>query len=467
MTKSHSKKADPVQDALTPMPELAAYLARALKQPLPAEVVDKAKAHMLDTIASMVSGAQMKAGSAAIAYIKALGETGTRSAVAGTRLYTSPVHAALANGMFAHADETDDSHAASLTHPGCGIVPAVLAAAEFFGRSGQDMLRAMVLGYDICARLTLSLHSYAFRVAGHSTHTFGPNFGAAAAAGALAGLDETQCRHVMSYAAQQASGVACWMRDKDHIEKSFDFGGMAARNGVSAAIMVASGCTGVDDVFSGERNFYHAFGDDPDRLALGRELGSRYEILGTSIKRWTVGSPIQAPLDSTHTLVHRHQLRPDAIKAVRVRIPHESLTIVNNRDMPEICLQHLVATMLIDGNIDFHSAHDRARMQDSRVLALRALITLEGDDELSKAMPSRQGIVEITLNDGSTVVEHTKAVRGTPLNPMTREEVQTKAMGLLTPVLGEAQSRVLCDTVWSLEKSHDARAFTALMQPTE
>jgi len=462
---SSSKQADPVQDALTPMPELASYLARALQLPLPAEVSDKAKTHMLDTIASMVSGSQMKAGGAAIAYINALGETSGRSVVAGTRLHTSPVHAALANGMFAHADETDDSHAASLIHPGCGIVPAVLAAAEFFNRNGSDILRAMVLGYDIGARLTMSLHAYDFRAAGHSTHTFGPNFGAAAAAGALANLDAIQCRYLMSYAAQQASGISCWMRDKDHIEKSFDFGGMAARNGVSAAIMVASGCTGVDDVFSGERNFYHAFGDAPDRLALSRELGTRYEILGTSVKRWTVGSPIQAPLDSTHVLVHRHQLRPGDIKAVRVRIPHVMLTIVNNRDMPEICLQHLIAVMLIDGNVDFHSAHDRVRMQDPQVLALRDLITLEGDDDLSRAMPVRQGIVEITLQDGSTVAEYTKAVRGTPTNPMNRDEVQTKAMGLLAPVLGQTQARTLCEAVWTLEQCRDSREFTKLMQP--
>jgi 2-methylcitrate dehydratase PrpD len=451
---------------LSPMPALAAYLASALDKPLPAEVADKAKAHLLDTIASMVSGSRMKAGTAAIAYLKALGECTTHGTVAGTTFRTSPVHAALANGMFAHADETDDSHAASLTHPGCGIVPAVLAAGEYFQRSGQDLLRAMVLGYDVCARLTLSLHAYDFRVAGHSTHTFGPNFGAAAAAGALAGLNEEQCRYVMSYAAQQASGVACWMRDKDHIEKSFDFGGMAARNGVSAALMVASGCTGVDDVFSGERNFYHAFGDNPDRMGLGRELGTRYEILGTSIKRWTVGSPIQAPLDSMCTLVRRHDLNAADVTAIKVRIPHESLTIVNNRDMPEICLQHLLAAMLIDdGQMDFHSAHNRERMRDPEVLKVRALIELQGDDDLSKAMPSRQGIVEIMLRDGTSVKEHTHAVRGTPNNPMTADEVREKAMGLLVPVLGEAGSKALCAAVQDLETCTDARAFTKLMCP--
>jgi hypothetical protein len=179
----------------------------------------------------------------------------------------------------------------------------------------------------------------------------------------------------MSYAAQQASGVACWMRDRDHIEKAFDFGGMGARNGVTAALLVASGCTGVDDVFSGERSFHYAHGDKPDREALGRELGTRFEILGTGIKRWTVGSPIRAPLDALDVLdvlVRRHGVGAAQFKALHVRIPHESLSIVDNREMPEICLQHLVAVMLVDGRMDFHAAHDRQRMDDLAVRAARA-----------------------------------------------------------------------------------------------
>jgi 2-methylcitrate dehydratase PrpD len=455
-----------VSDA-TPMPQLAEYIASALSQPLPAEVAHKAKAHLLDTLASMVSGSRMRAGESVLSYLRLLGEGPGLATIAGTHLRVSPVHAALANGMFAHADETDDSHAASLTHPGCGIVPAVLAAAEFFDRSGSELLRALVLGYDVCCRLTLSLDAYQFRVRGHSTHTFGPNFGAAAGAGALARLDATQCRHLMSYAAQQASGVACWMRDKDHVEKAFDFGGMAARNGVSAALMVAAGCTGVDDVFSGERNFYHAFGQEPDVLALGRELGSRYEILRAGIKRWTVGSPIQAPLDALDTLIRRERVRASDVRAIRVRIPHESLNIVDNREMPEICLQHLLAAMLVDGRMDFHSAHDRARMQDAEVLQVRQRIELRGDDELSRAMPTRQGIVELELADGRVLRELTLAVRGTPENPMTQDEVQDKALGLLAPVLGESQAQLLCEAVWKLEQLPQVRKLGMLLQSQE
>ncbi len=413
----------------------------------------------------MVSGSRLLAGQKAIAYVRAQGDAAPQAVLAGTRLRASAVNAALANGMFAHADETDDSHAASLTHPGCGIVPAVLAAAELYGHGGTEMLRATVLGYDVCCRLTLSLHAYAFRAAGHSTHTFGPNFGAAAAAGALAGVDAAQARYLMSYAAQQASGVACWMRDKDHVEKAFDFGGMAARNGMTAAIMVEQGFTGVEDVFSGERNFYDAYGEKPDRGALGRDLGSRYEILGTGIKRWTVGSPIQAPLDALDGLVRRHALRAADVRAVHVRIPHESLTIVNNRDMPEICLQHLLATLLVDGRMSFASAHDRPRMVDPEVMLVRRLITLQGDDALSRAMPSRQGIVEVVLASSERLREHTLAVRGTPENPMTRQELEEKSMELLSPVLGATGASKLCAAVWNLEAINDPRQIAALLQP--
>jgi 2-methylcitrate dehydratase PrpD len=156
----------------------------------------------------------------------------------------------------------------------------------------------------------------------------------------------------------------------------------------------------------------------------------------------------------------------DLVKAMRVRIPHESLNIVNNRDMPEICLQHLLATMLIDGRMDFHSAHDRVRMNDPAVLAVRQKISLSGDDALSRAMPSREGIVEVDLADGRTLQEHTRAVRGTPNNPMTRSEVQDKALGLLTTVLGPTQSIALCEAIWTLETATDARPFCQLLAKT-
>jgi 2-methylcitrate dehydratase PrpD len=445
------------------MRQLSAYIASALGTPLPPEVIDKTKHHILDTLAAMVSGSRLVPGRKAIAYVDTLGGV-KEASVVGSHIITSAINAALANGMLAHADETDDSHAPSLTHPGCGIVPGALAMAERERRNGGALLRAVALGYDIGCRLTQSLNAYEFREDGHSTHSFGPMFGAAAAAGALAGLRQRQVRHLLSFTAQQASGISCWMRDGEHVEKAFDFGGMPARNGVAAASMVAHGFTGVDDVFAGERSFFVAYGRKPDPALLARGLGATYEIMNTSIKRWSVGSPIQAPLDSLRDLILEHKIKAEDVEKLVVRVAHEGANTVDNRDMPDICMQHICALMLIDGTVTFASSHDEKRMREREVLALRSRIELRGDDRLSAAMPSRQGIVEVSLHDGRKLMRHTKAVRGTAENPMTRAEVDKKSYDLMASVIGRARARKLCDAVWKIEKLRDVRSLRPLLR---
>jgi len=445
------------------MRQLSAYIAQALHKALPSPVVEKTKHHLLDTIAAMLSGSRLLPGKEAISFVRSLG--GAKEAcVTGSRIVTTAANAALANGMLAHADETDDSHAASLTHPGCGIVPAALAMAERERRNGTALLRAVALGYDVGCRLTLSLDAHQFREDGHSTHSFGPMFGAAAAAGALAGLKESQIRYVLSYTAQQASGISCWMRDEEHIEKAFDFGGMPARNGVAAAAMVAHGFTAVEDVFAGERNFFVAYGRAPDPAVLVRGLGETYEIMHTNIKRWSVGSPIQAPLDSLAELIRSHRVAAGDVESLVVRVAHQGANTVDNRSMPDICMQHLCAVMLLDGTVSFKSSHDEKRMRDREVLALRARIELRGDDALTQAMPSRQGIVELRLHDGREFRHHTRAVRGTAENPMTRAEVDAKSYALIAPVIGRSRARRLCDLIWRLEKVKDVRALCPLLR---
>jgi len=445
------------------MQRLSAYIGGALRKPLPADVQEKTKHHLLDTIAAMISGSRLRPGRKAISFARSLG--GAKEAIVpGSRLVTAATNAALANGMLAHADETDDSHSRSQTHPGCGVVAASLAMAERERAGGKALLRAVALGYDVCCRLTQSLNAMTFRSAGHSTHSFGPTFGAAAAAGALAGVDARRARYLLSYAAQQASGISCWMRDEEHIEKAFDFGGMPARNGVSAALMVAHGFTGVDDVLSGERNFYIAYGSSPDPEELARDLGERYEIIDTDIKRWAVGSPIQAPLDSLLELIRQHRVRAEEVEHATVRVAHLGANTTDNRDMPDICMQHMCAVMLLDGTVTFRSSHDDARMRDPKVLALRGRIELRGDDALTRAMPRREGIVRLRLKDGREIEHHTKAVRGTPENPMTRAEVEAKALDLLAPVLGRGRSAKLCAAIWGMDGIRDVRVLRALLR---
>jgi 2-methylcitrate dehydratase PrpD len=445
------------------MQGLSKYIAAALRKPLPPAVTEKTKHHVLDTVAAMVSGARLLPGRKAIAFARARAAV-KEACVVADGLLTAAENAALVTGMLAHADETDDSHAPSLTHPGCGIVPAALAVAEREGRSGQALLRAVALGYDVGCRLAESLDAYQFREDGHSTHSFGPMFGAGASAAALLGLKERAVRHCLSYTAQQASGISCWMRDEEHIEKAFDFGGMPARNGAAAALMVAHGFTGVEDALSGERSFFVAYGRKPNPERLVRGLGETYEIMNTNIKRWSVGSPIQAPLDALAELMNQTMFAVEDVERIVVRVAHQGANTTNNRAMPDICMQHLCAVMLMDRTVSFRAAHDERRMRDPRLLALRKKVELLGDDALSRAMPSRQGIVEVELRDGRRLKHHTRAVRGTAENPMTRAEVRAKAYDLVAPVLGPSRARRLCDAILNIEGARDVRELRPLLK---
>jgi 2-methylcitrate dehydratase PrpD len=446
------------------MSALSAYMSAAGTRALPAEITEHGKYHLLDTLASMISGSELAPGQAAQRYIRERGAKGAAT-VAGFALTAAPIDAALANGVLAHSDETDDSHNNSHSHPGCSVVPAALAAGEEFGIDGARLLRAVTLGYDIGTRLVMAMGDDNFSYESSlATHSIAGTFGAAAAAACAAGLDARQMRWALDYTAQQSSGIRAWRRDTDHIEKAFVFAGMPARNGVTSALLVKSGWNGVDDIFSGADNFFAAYAPkaQPDRLI--EKLGERYEIAQTDIKKWTVGSPIQGPLDAVQTIRDKRPFEADQVQRVTVRLAPPVATIVDNRDIPDICLQHMIAVMLLDKTVSFRGAHDKPRMQDPAALRQRGKVNLVYDEELAKLLPVRVAVVEIALTDGTLLQERVSAVRGTPRNPMTRTEVIDKARDLTAPVLGREKSEKLIETVFAIETITDVRSLRWVLQ---
>lgn len=446
------------------MPRLSTYMSEAGTRKLPEEIIEKTKQVVLDTVTAMISGAELPPGQFAIKFARAY--KGEKIAtVAASNVLCGPIEAALANGMLAHSDETDDTHSFSQSHPGCSVVPSALAVGEQFGIDGNRFLRAVALGYDIGPRVTITLGRLPYMAETHrSTHALSGTFGSAAAAGCAAGLNAQQMRWLLSYTAQQASGLASWQRDQDHIEKAFDFGGMAARNGVTAALLVQAGGTGVEDVFSGADNFFQAFLPKNDAGLMIEKLGERYEVTRTSFKKWTVGSPIQAVLDALEIILKKNTVDLERVKQIQVRVATNEAAIVNNREIPDICMQHIVAVMLIDKTLTFRSAHDKPRMQDPTVLRLRAKVQLIPDEELERRMPQREGTVDISMDDGRRINEHVAAVRGTFNNPMSREEVIAKARDLMNPVIGAAQTAKLIDTILALENAKNIRELRPLLQ---
>jgi 2-methylcitrate dehydratase PrpD len=446
------------------MAKLSAYMSEAGGRALPDEVVEKAKHHILDTFAAMISGSDLPPARAAFQYARDFTTDKTATIVA-SKMTSSPPEAAFVNGMLAHSDETDDSNEFSQSHPGCAVVPATLAAGEKFGIDGTRFLRAVTLGYDIGPRMTITFGAIDFRNNSHkSTHAISSIFGAAAAAGCAADLNAQQMRWLLDYTSQQSSGIGAWNRDTEHIEKAFVFAGMTARSGVTSALVVHAGFDGIDDIFSGVDNYFLAYAPNAKTEELVSQLGERYEIARTNIKKWTVGSPIQAPLDCMYNILKKHSVNTDDVKSVVVRLANTEARVVDNREMPDICLQHMVSVMLIDKTASFRAAHDKARMKDPAVLRVRAKVQLVPSEELEKLEPARQAIVEITMNDGTVYSDRVTDVRGTVDNPMTREEVIQKCRDLVEPVLGKDNCTNLIDKIIGIEKVKDIRELRSVLQ---
>ncbi|MEK7835189.1 MAG: MmgE/PrpD family protein, partial [Pseudomonadota bacterium] len=416
----------------------------------------EARHRILDSLAAMVSGAHLKPGEMAIKYARAQGGI-AEATVVTTDIRTTAVNAALANAMFAHADETDDFHPATKAHPGCCVVPAALAMAEREGSSGMELLNAVTLGYDLCCRFLLALGADLVRATHRSAEGTSSTMGSVGAAASLARLDEKGMRHALSYAAQQISGIWSWVRDAEHVEKAFDFSGMGARNGVTAAIMAQMGFSGVWDVLDGEHNVLIALSTDPQPEEMVAGLGSRYFVTETAIKPYSVGYPIQAPLDAFLRLRREHGLSADNVERIVVRLPEDGARVVNDRAMPDVNCQHIIALALVEGTISFEDSHSYARMADPQVRTVKERVQLIADRDLMDPAAPRSGRVEVTLRDGRTVSHFTRHAPGTAENPLDTESVNAKARLLMEPVLGAERTEGVIRRVNGLEELNDVR----------
>jgi 2-methylcitrate dehydratase PrpD len=435
---------------------LASYMVSARDRSLPPDVLLDTKHRILDTLGAMISGTRLDPGEMAIQFVRAQGGT-PEASVVGTDIKTSAINAALANGMFAHADETDDVDPFTKAHPGAGVVPAAVAVAEWEQRSGMELLRAVALGYDVGCRFVVALGPDLVR--GSHRGVEGPcaTMGAMAAAASLARLDETRMRYALSYAAQQVSGLWSWVEDPDHIEKAFDIGGMGARNGVTAVNMVQAGFTGVRDVLSGRHNVLEALSSQPHPEAMIADLGSRFFVSETGIKTYSVGYPNQAPLDAFFALRQKFDLSAGNVERIVVALPEDAPGIVSNSPMPNVNCQYLIATALVDGTVSFANSHSRNHMADPQIRAIMQRVQVVGDSRLNDPAAPRSGRVEVTMRDGRTVSHFTRFPPGTKENPASTEVLNGKARDLMVPVLGVERADTLIQRLNTLEQVGNVR----------
>ena len=440
-----------VQEAPSLDDAISSYAASCLRRALPPDVSDRANLHILDTLAAIVSGSNLAAGRAGQDYVRGLHASPTAS-VLGTPYRAPVVDAAFANGMAAHADETDDTHEGSFVHPGCGVLPAALAAAEARRRSGRELQRAVVLGYDMAIRFAEAVGAgmTTFR-SSLATHSYGPCFGAGFAAGALLGFDANEFQALLSYLAQEASGITTWPVDEAHVLKSYVFAAMPASNALRAARCVELGYPGGGPVLDQRRrNMLDALSTAPRPAALVGGLGERFAVMESEIKSHPVGYPVIAPVVAAERLVADRKLDISRVVAIRVYYDEDWYSIVGASRMPAVNLPYCLAVALLDGHVSFRATHDSARMTAPEVRAVMDKVQL-----LHPGPGPGKYRVRIEIDLGTEVLSSEQGGERGAENPLSHAHVATKARELLEPVLGARRSERVIEMTLALDELTD------------
>src|ERR1700760_1319512 len=350
---------------------LSAYIANSPTASISEEWRDLTHLHILDTIASIVACRDLEPSTLARKYALSLsgGSTGPAAAtIAGTAEKASIVDAAFAGAMAGHGAEINDFIPSAFVQPGPSIVAVALSLAETRGLSGADVARAVTIGYEIASRIPKALGNSNLRNAKISNHGVGSAFCAAAAAASLLRLSADKVDHLWSYCAQQASGSWQWLLDVEHIEKSFVFAGMGARNGLHAALMVEAGFRGVRNSLDNSAGWLKSkifTGGDENLASLTEGLGKRTELSHTGFKRYPVGGPTQPAIHGLLTLLPN--ITKGEVVRAKIAMPG-SASAFRDAKMPALNLRYLFSIILLDGKLDFVAAQSLERMHTDKAV---------------------------------------------------------------------------------------------------
>jgi len=444
---------------------LAEHIASARGRGLDERHLERTKLLLLDSIVAIVSGATLKPGIRAVDF--ALSRPGRpASTVAGSGQRTAPELAALANGMCAHADETDDTNELVPGHHGAAIIPAALAAAEDAHASGRDLLVAISLGYHVNSAIALA--AWRGELTNQHPRGLALPFGALAAAASLYGLRKEQVAQALTYGIQQVGGVTSFFRDSEHVEKAFISGGQQASSGLASVNMVRSGMTAVEDGFDKEPNFFSAISQSGDGMGLMDLLGQDEGfVFAQNLKWFPVGMPLQAPMRAATQLLAANPIDPREIEEVVCHLPSQKLEVVNNRQMPDIDARYCLATIFLTGKMHFRDAHDYDRFSDPDVRAMMERVSLRPDASLD-AVPgqprnTRRAIITVLLRDGRRLEERVDVLRGTWLDPFSWQEVESKAHAVLDDIVGVERTAQIVAAVDLMASAENVSVLAELL----
>ncbi|HWN36164.1 MAG TPA: MmgE/PrpD family protein [Pseudonocardia sp.] len=440
---------------------LARFVTATRFEDLPADVVHRAKLHLLDTLGAGLAGSTAVEAQAVLDVLAAGRSTGGGAAVWGTAVVIAPRDAALANGVAAHAFELDDT--GGCDHSGAVVVPAALAALAAGTRqvSGSELVAAVVLGYDVGRRVLEACGGYeAHNGAGwHSTGTCG-TFGAAAASARLLGLDVARCAHALGLAASASAGTWAFVHDGSMAKRLH--AGRAAEGGLSAALLAAAGVTGPRDVFAdGWGGFLTTFAPgsaDPAALTVG--LGERWRLMRCSIKPYASCRGTHSAIDALRAIRAETGLTEGGIRLVEVTASPFLAGMCGGRDVAELPAAQLSLPYALAAELRFGAVglaeFDLEHRTDPGVAATMDRISVHPDPALDAAA---QPTVTVTDLAGRHYTRRVDDPWGSPTNPLTEAELTDKfrrhAARALSPEAAESLARL----VRGLDRLSDARAL--------
>jgi 2-methylcitrate dehydratase PrpD len=447
-----------------PTAVLTAYATQFTFADLPAAAVAEAKTVVLDTLGALLLGSAPQYTASWLT-----GELGRRGGgipectVIGRDFKTSCESAALANGTMGYAADIEGA-SVSRQHVPAVLVPVALAVGERHRADGKALLAALAVGYEICSRA-----GEACRTAHSYPHSFHPSavfgyFGAAATAGHLLRLDQAKFANALGIAGSNASGLMTWVDDPTENSRPLVIG-MAARGGVTAALLAQMGVGGPPAILDGGKySIYDAYAGEMhlDRLTAG--LGETLWITQHyGYKRYPCCGDIHTGLDALLSIRDEHGIGADGIAAIVHKVKADRAPVIDNNPLKSHCAQYIMAVAAVRGKIESGDILEDRRA-DPRIKSLSERVRLIGDAGMDAWPAHAPAVVEVTTRDGRTLVARVDEAKGRRENPMTQVELEQKFMDLATTRISRSAAARLMEMVYGLDRIADVGEIAALLQ---
>jgi len=447
--------------------ELARFAAQLRYEDIPAEVVERMKTSLLDSIGCCLYGATLPWTQRVQAMVEAE-QAAPAAALFGSGRKTSVANAVLVNGTAGHAFELDDIHKESIVHAGSLAVPVALAYAERDGGwSGRDLVTSLVAGYEVGTRVgnaaTMSLFYRGF----HPQGTSGV-FVAAASAGKCLGLDEGCMRHALGIAGSQAGGLMA--AQEGAMVKRFH-AGRAAQSGVYSAELARRDFTGIVDVLeAGYGGYLSSYSDAPNAARLTDGLGAEWETAKVGYKPHASVTSIHAALDALGQLMREHRLQPGDVAALDVgvsRMTHVHCAWdykAQGVTAAQMNLYYGLAVIAHDG-VAFVDQYRQERLADPALLDFIGRIQARVDPEIEAMGPAfrHAAVVTVRTRDGRSLTHRILNRRGSPENPISAADVEYKFRNVAGSCLGAADLDRVVALSAQLDRLDDVGELIAIL----